>query len=583
MGQHYNGSTINATVSQSLSGVAYYSFADVYDMSFNLTNLTSANTIVGSATNDRFFLDASSGDTLNGGPGDDIFVIAPSQTSLNGDKIVGGSGTNFIQIGGPTATVDLAGTGASGVAAVVASYQELNPPTGEVVNVSISGIASTKLTSASGTAFVSLIGTSGVTNLTGPVGSPNGVTFVGELNAAGAGFTATGAAITGGALAALQGEATGYSTVAYDLDELYFGQGIAPSTVSYVQNHLNAYVFSSGGKDYTIWTDGAVTLNGSAAYYVAAPSAGAAITTSEAVPIFNSTNHADATLEDNAAGASSLYLGDGTTGAYGAIVLNKGVTGTIVHGDNGLNGGDYFGLGLSGGGNTIVGTSKGDQFDLGQSTSLMDVLEGSGGFNVITGPHSTDINLTSTNASTNGLASTGIDAVVGSGLTVQTVEVNLSNLAVTNLGGGVKTAYFEAYLGGTANTVTVTGGTLFGWTEVGTMAPGAALLPNATALTDASSLDAYWSKEGGSTTAKHDAATQLTGYLFEQVNTKAHTALYVTVWTDATVVDDLVPPAKPAAMAQAMAQMSASGANGAAHVAAASFAVPKLTLAVSHV
>jgi hypothetical protein len=261
-------------------------------------------------------------------------------------------------------------------------------------------------------------------------------------------------------------------------------------------------------------------------------------------------------------------------------VLNKGVAGTVVHGDNGMNGGDYFGLGMSGGGNTIVGTPGGDQFDLGGSMALADVLQGNGGFNVVTAPAATDVNLTASNASAGGKASTGIDAVVGSGKNAQTVEVNLSTLAVTNLGGGVKTAYFEAYLGGTASTVTVTGGTTFGWTEVGTMAPGAPLLTDATALTDASALDYYWSKAGGSTTLMHDAATQLTGYLFEQVNPKGHTALYVTVWTDAAVVDDLTPMApRPAALAQAMAQMGASSGHAAASAVASVAAAPKLMLA----
>jgi hypothetical protein len=546
-------------------------------MSINLSNLSNAFATVGSTGNDRFLLSNSSAVTIGGGPGNDIYVLSATATSLT-DRINGGTGYNFIQVlNTQSTTVDLNSTNSSGISAVVVKDQVLSHPSGEVVNVALSVVGTSAITSAVGAAFVSLIGTTGVTNLTGATNAPGAATFLGELNAAGQGFDASGNALTGAALSALQAASTSYTPVAYNLDELFFGDtGIDPTTVTYVQNHLNGYVFSVQGKDYTIWTDGSVTLNGAAPYTVAAPSTGAAITKSEAVTTFVANSHAVATVGD-AAGGPTLSLGSGITGAQGAILLHGG-TGTIVRGVSGPGGTGYFGLGLSGGLNTIIGAAGGSQFDLGQSAFLQDVLRGGGGFNVVTAPAAADVDLTAGNANNGGVAAQNISAVVGSGRGVQTVEVNLSTLAVTN-NHGLKTAEFEAFLGGPASTLTISSGTIPGWITVGTMAPGAPLLPNALALSNAAALNAYWTADGGQTNAGSNAATRLSGTLYEQVSSKGAPLLYVTIWTDATIVDNLSAP-KPAALAQAMAQMSSGGGHGAV-VSDASVSAPKLVLAAS--
>jgi len=255
-------------------------------------------------------------------------------------------------------------------------------------------------------------------------------------------------------------------------------------------------------------------------------------------------------------------------------VLTKGVASTIVHGVTG-SGGDFFGLGQSGGGNTIQGDQGGDQFDLGASAALQDILRGEGGFNVVTAPNATDVDLTTGNAT--GVASTGINAVVGGPKQAETVEVDLSTLAVAKV-AGVRTSYFEAFLGGAADTVTVTGGTTLGWVEVATIAPGSTLPANATALQDSSTLDAFWKADGGSISPTSNSATRLTGFLFEQVTAKGAASRFVTVWTDATLVNDLTPPTAP--MVAAMAQLGANSAGASTALSSAGASASASLLAV---
>ncbi|HEX4182670.1 MAG TPA: hypothetical protein VHY34_05385 [Caulobacteraceae bacterium] len=527
-------------------------------MSIALTNLSSSNAIIGSATNDRFDLGTSSGNVINTGKGNDIFYVDPGAADLGGNQLVGGGGINFVEVAGTSTSIDLTrsatanGGPSTGIAAVVAVHYATQP-SADSVNVSIAGIATSAVKSANGAAFASVVGVNGVTNIVG-----GSATFLGEVGATGVGYDANGNVLTAAQTATLVGDETSVASIEGNLAKLFFDDyNLNTATQSYIQNHLNAYIFQSGGKDYTLWSDGQVTLNSGNAYTVGAAATAAPGAKLAAVTTFTNVSAADATLSDNAAGTSTLALGAGAkVKDSGAIVLAKGVSGTIVHGVNGL-GGDYFGLGQSGGGNTILGDQGGDQFDLGASTSLQDILRGEGGFNVITAPSAADVDLTSGNATT-GVASTGITAVVGSPKQVETVEVDFSNLK-TALVGGVRTSVFEAFLGGPSNTVTVSGGTTLGWEEVATIAPGGALPTGATALENASTLDTFWKADGGATSPTTNAEATLKGYVFEQFTAKGAASRFVTLWTDATVVNDLAAPT--AAMAQAMARLGASSAS----------------------
>ncbi|HEX4182669.1 MAG TPA: hypothetical protein VHY34_05380 [Caulobacteraceae bacterium] len=561
--------------------------SDTLDMSISLTNLSNSNIIVGSTANNNFSLGSSSGDSITAGPGDSLFATSLTATSLGGDQLIGGPGVNFVEVGGSKTTIDLtqsstaSGAGSTGIAAVVGRvFRSPAIPTTDVVDVSLSGVATSGIKSAVGTAFVTVLTTNGVTNLTG-----SNVTYLGEVSSAGAGYDAAGDKLGAAQTSALAADVTSITNLEGTLAQLFFiDLNLNPATQAYIQNHLNAYVFSSGGKDYTIWSDGAVTLNGSAAYYKAAPSTNAVggVTSAQEVPMFNPAGDAEATLADNTAGGSSLFLGPSTTGPYGAIQLGAGNKGTIVRNNKSAVGGGYFGLAGSLGGNTIVGTPNGTQFDLGAATSLIDTLQGRSGFNVVTAPHATDVNLTGGNPATSA-ASSNISAVVGAPKHTETVEVDLSTLATTTV-AGVGSAEFEAFLGGTANTLTLTGGVSTGWKEVGKMAPGAALLPKAQALVGPTLLNTYWQADGGVTTATSTAKTRLTGYLFEQIGSSGQPVEFVTIWTDATVVNHLVGPTAVSAMAQAMAQIGATSSVGAASTPAASSgaSASPLVLAAAH-
>jgi hypothetical protein len=247
-----------------------------------------------------------------------------------------------------------------------------------------------------------------------------------------------------------------------------------------------------------------------------------------------------------------LKLGDGTSLAYAAIQLKAGASGTVIRGDNGANGGDWFGLGGSGGLNQIYGSRAGDIFDLQLSTSLQDILHGNAGFDVVLAKAiGADVNLTATNSAT-GVAATSIEAVVGSGGKTQTVEVNPNALAVSTDSTGAKTSVFEAMLGGDASDVL----TLEGpgkWMEIGTpFAPGSALPTHATALTGATILDGLY---GGTV---HTAENSLTGYLFEDVGAKGVPLKFVTIYSDSAINNQLAAPST-ALMAQALAQLNSGG------------------------
>jgi hypothetical protein len=270
----------------------------------------------------------------------------------------------------------------------------------------------------------------------------------------------------------------------------------------------------------------------------------------------------------NPSGLTVLTLASGNTLAYGAVILN-GVSGTVVHGTGGSvqgsgpNGGNYFALGLSGGNNIVDGTAVGDLFDLQNSTSLSDILHGSTGFDLVRARNPNlapdDVDLTSGNATT-GVASRNIDAVVGSANEPDTVEVDLSTLKVTTV-GTTKESVFEALLGGPGSTLTLSAPVGSHWTLVTSFAPGAAPPPNAEALKDPNGIiDTLYAKGGT------PAETTLTGYLYEQVNSKGAALKYVTVYTDATLVSNLSAPSA-AALTQAMAQMASPTSAASLHPA----------------
>lgn len=429
--------------------------------------------------------------------------------------------------------------------------------TGETVDLNWSQLAASTLTDGGagpGKAFVALIGADGAVNLT----AADNVHLVGVLNAAGAGFAADGTPLSGTALTTLVNEVTKIDNIMGTLATDYTGKA-NPTQQSYVPNALNAYVFASGSTYYTIWTDGTVTPtdpagNSPGPIYQPAPAV-------DPTPVFGTFAQFTKTgiwssgkLGIDAAGLTTLWLGDGSALAY-AAVIEKGVTGTVIHGDNGANGGDWFGLGQSGGNNYIYGSPAGDVFDLQNSTSLVDILSGGLGFDVVLAKAAgADVDLTANNATT-GKAAKQIDAVVGGATTVQTVEINPNTLSVTLDATGAKTAIFEALLGSSADTLTLEGAGK--WVEVASFAPGAPLPAHAMALQGGPVLDALYA--GGN----HTAENALEGYLFEQVGYQGAPLKYVTIYTDATLSNSLLAPSA-AVMAQAMSAYGASsGGSGA--------------------
>jgi len=573
LGQNNHGGTVNASISvDAASGAFVYTFNDPYNMLVNLTNV-SGIVVNGGNLNDQFDLQNSSGLLLNGGAGNDTFSVGASAGSLNGTIIRGGTGVNLVQLNGSNTAIDLT-QGSSGIEFVVGR----RGLTGESVTVNLNQLSSSTLTNGgTGRAFAAVIGASGNVNVI-ETGAFN---LVGVVNAASQGFSPMGTPVTGAALTSLLASVTQISSVQGNLAADYAGtyDKSVPPGETYVPAALNAYVFSDGTKTYTVWSDGVVTPTSSKGVvqptaYQPAPSTPAVAPTFNQVPIFNKNQTwADGTLHINPAGLTTLGLGDGSALAYAAIIV-KGVTGTVVHGDTGANGGNWFGLGQSGGNNRIVGSSAGDIFDLVNSRSLQDVLVGGQGFDVVRAPVSgVDVNLTASNAAT-GTVSIGINGVVSNGgnvLTAQTVEVDVGKLKYSLDATGAKTAVFEAMLGSSIDTVTLSGvGT---WVEIATFAPGAALPTHATALQGGAILDALYASKS------HTAENSLTGYLFEQVSPSGAPLKYATIYTDATVSNAL---AVPAALAQAMAQLGSSPMSGLASGALSSAMSKPMALAAAH-
>jgi hypothetical protein len=539
-GQKHTGETLNATVSQNPNtGAFVFSFDNPVDMQVNLTN-SYGLTINESSNNDQFLLGNSSGDIINGGNGNDIFTISSTAGGLNGNTIHGGTAIDFVTLTGSNTAVDLTQGAATGIEAVVGK----KGLTGESVTVSLSQIATSALTDANGgKAFAAVIGSSGHVNVQ-EIGS---FKLVGVVDAANHGFTATGAAITGDALTSLLNSVTSISSIKGNLASMFNGTATVPAHETHVAD-LNAYVFSNGTSTYTIWTDGVVTPTdpkGNVLSDVYQPTAVAPATpaTYDAVSTLDKTDWGAATISNDVNGDPVLRMNDGSTTAYSAIVLKAGVSGVIIHGDAGANGTNWFGLGLSGGGNHIFGSAGGSIFDLQTSTSLQDYLiGGAAGFNIVRATaDGADVDLTANNAFT-AKAATGIDAVIGGPnlAYLQTVELDVGKVAYSLDATGAKVGVFEAMLGSSGDVLTLSG--TGKWVEVATFAPGAALPQHASALVDASVLDAQFGS------LQHTAENSLTGHLFEQVNNQGTVLKYLTVYTDATVVDTLAKPANFASL-----------------------------------
>jgi hypothetical protein len=569
MGQKQDGSTINATVSVSPAGLTTYTFNDPYSMNVNLGTVTGVD-INGSANNDRIFLNTSSDNTINAVQGNDTFVVGKSETDLEGNVLKGGVGVNIIQVLGSGTDIDLTGVSfgvaaSTGIEAVVASKGQ----TGESVDLNLNSLMTSTLTDAGqgpGQAFAALIGRDGVVNLT----TPQAYTLQGVVDASGAGFDANGDALSTSDTATLAAEVTSIGDAEGSLAKMYAGSG-SKTALAAVAGNLSAYVFSNGTKTYTIWTDGTINqsyTNGTTVGALYQPNpAVASKPTFGTIALFNPAGAGSVTVTENAAlGTSSLQLNSGPSNATGAIVMKTQVSGTIVHGGNGVNGGDYFGLGGSGGGNILYGTPSGDLFDLGTSTALIDLLHGQGGFNVVRATaNGSDVDLTTGNGSAGGQA-TGIQAVVGAdGGSTHTVEVNLNSLSTTTDGAGAKTSVFEALLGSTNDILTLSGGSGT-WEQIATFAPTDTLPTHATALTDASELDQVFNGNPASGRAE----STMTGTLYELLGAHGVVQRYATVWTDSTIATSFTSPAVK--LSQAMAQLQAAPAGGVTVTAAAATA-----------
>jgi hypothetical protein len=556
MGQKTDGSTLNATISTNAAGATTFTFNDPFSMNIALGASSGVN-VKGGAFNNRFLLDSSSGDTITGGVGNDIFVVAASASDLGGNVLKGAGGVDIVQLKGSFAEIDLTGVSAgtaasSGIEAVVGG----KALSGEIVDLNMADLASSTLNfggAGPGNAFVAMIGRDGVVNLT----TPGAVKFLGAVDASGAGFAADGTPLDPTATAALAAEVTPIGDVLGSLAQMY-NNSTNPKGWAAEAGNLSAYVFSSGVKLYTVWTDGTVNQVGSSTG-VSTPLFQPLPTVSSnpqlgQISLYDPTTAGSVTLTTTAAGATSLSLTKDAPGATGAIVVSGGATGLAIHGDNGANGGDWYNLAKSGGANVIYGTVSDDLFELGGSTALSDTLKGQGGFDIVHAPtDGTDVDLTGLSMGIP--ASSGIEAVVGSASGTQTVELNLSSLAIVLDGTGAKTSVFEAMLGSSTDTLTLSGNGK--WQQIATISPGGNLPTGATALTDASALDAAFN--GHATSGKAEAT--LVGNLFEQLGSGGVVTRYVTIWTDATIVSPF--PSAVTSMVQAMAgQSSGSSTDG---------------------
>ena len=574
LGQKQNGTTVNASISVNANSQYVYTFADPYDMLINLSNVSGIVAADGNSPdeNSQFLLGNSSGNTINGNDGNDTYVVAATSVDLGGNVLHGGKGVDVVQLSGSGATVDLT-QGSSGVEAVVAKKGLI----GETVDLKLSQLAGSALTNGGagpGKAFAALVGSTGTVNIM----ETGHLVLTGILNAAGVGFAADGTRLGAAATTALAAQTTRLDDVLGSLATTYAGGSTAPKLAA-VANALNAYVFSDGVTSYTVWTDGAVTAtdnkgNVLPTAYQPAPSAATAAVFGTITQFTKSGSWATGVLGINPAGLTTLHLTDGSSLAYAAIQLNGGVSGTVVTGDTGANGGDWIGLGKSGGNNIINGSKQGDIYDLQSATSLMDILRGSGGFDVVRAKaDGTDVDLTAGNTTT-GKAAASVDGVVGAATTTTTVEVNIGALAVATDATGAKTSAFEALLGSSADTLTLSGAGR--WKNLGSFNPGDPLPTHATTLAGGAILDALYN--GGPT---HTAENSLVGTLYEQVSGTGAAVKYVTVYTDATVVSTLLSP--PAALlAQSIAQLGSSGAANLTQGGLAALSA-KPVLAASHV
>ena len=552
------GATISATASIATTGAAtglmQYKFTGLYDTRIDLSNVAGVN-VIGGQANDEFLLGTSTGNILMGGAGNDEFVISATSSDLAGNIIMAAGGFNDVLFKGSGQTADLTaqtyGAQAVGIDAVVGG----KALSGQTVDLTLGQIATTTLTGGIGKdlnrAFVAMIGADGVVNLS----IPSAAKFVGVMDASGAGFDASGAPLDAATTAALDANVTSIGNVAGTIARSYTGSASA-AVQSAALKGLDAYVFATAAHVYyTVWTDGTIsttdTLGNANTYTQPAPASTLLPYGLGTVQIFDTSGSYDtAKISTNAAGVTGIQLGGGTIAASASFNVGD-VTGTIVQGDFGANGGDYFNLKASGGANTIIGSAANDVFDIGTSGALVDALQGGAGFNAVTVQGGGDVDLTSNNGST-ATAAKNIQAVVGSLTGNTTVEVDLSKLAVV---GGA--SIFEAFLGSAASTLTVS--SLTGtWVEVGSFAPSAAASVGATALTDADFLNTLFGA-----TKTYNAANALTGYLFEQVagvGVHQHVVKTATVYTDATVVNATTPPAAAAAlMSQYMASLGAQG------------------------
>lgn len=537
MAQTQSGGTINTNIAiNPLTGSYTFTFNDPFNMLIDLLNSADIVT-VGGAHNDKFNLLSSSGVTINGSAGNNIYNISASAASLNGNVLKGGSGFDFITLTGGNSTIDLTAGANTGIEAVVGNKAY----SGQSVVVSLSQLLSSKLTDGgAGRAFASVIGATGQMSVV----ETGKFKFIGTVDSAGHGFDAAGQAIVGAALASLQSSVTGISSISGNLAAMYAGSvtGVVPVSETEVSQSLSAYVFSDGVKSYTVWTDGVVnsiTPTGTATGTLYQPLASTPVApyAYNSVAVFNKVEKwAGASLYVDANGVENLRLLPGNTSASAAIDLKVGVTGVNIHGDPGTFGINSFGLGGSGGNNHIFGSKAGNVFDLQLSTTLQDVLSGGIGFDVVkAAANGADIDLTANNGTT-GVRASLIDAVVGSSnlANIQTAEFDVNSARYTLDATGAKTAVFEAMLGSTDDTLSLLGSGK--WVEVSSFAPGAPLPEHASALSNADILDAQF---GAST---HKAATSLTGHLFEQVDLRGNAVKFLTVYTDATIDNQLATP-----------------------------------------
>ena len=565
IGQNQKGTTVNASISVLPTGQFLYTFNDPFNMLVNLTNSTGIS-VDGGKDDDQFNLENATGDTINGGSGNNTFSITAATGSLNGNIIRGGAtGFNLVQLNGSGTDVNLAGD--SGIEMVVGRAGL----TGDTVEVNLNQLATSTLTdngAGPGKAFAAVIGRGGVVNVT----EPGAFQLVGEVDANGVGYSPTGTVLTGSALTALTSQVTSVLNVEGDLAADFSGSSNKqlPPGYTYLPGAMSAYVFTDGTTSYTVWSDGVVNAINTAATTTAYQPAAVTLATQPTLGAFDQFHQYDpdptykyavGTLGVNPAGLTTLLLNSGASLAFAAVLAN-GVSGTVIRGaggpaSGGPNGGNWFGLGPSGGNNTIVGSPAGDIFDLQNSSALVDVLKGSTGFDVVRakGPNGDDVDLTAGNATT-GIASRNIDAVVGSKTTTDTVEVNLNTLNVSTGGAGGQ-SLFEAMLGSTNSTLTLSATTGTFWNEVATWAPGTTPPQGALPVEQPAILDALYGP------GTYKAENSLTGYLFEQVTKKVAVLKYVTVYTDGTLVANLTAPPAAAAMAQAMAQMGTSSSAGA--------------------